>query len=104
MCNFCKNVWNYIFHFFRNPSDPTTVLATGRAFQLLSRNLHICCQLNVLAIVSVMNDILHHFLELIWINLEHYMDSVRHTARGTLQYLLRATKCAAGETFLCILK
>jgi hypothetical protein len=59
------------------------VLGVSRALLLLSRNLlSTALQLQD---VSVANDM----LEFVWTHLEHYMDSVRHSASGILLNIVK---------------
>ncbi|KAJ4445663.1 hypothetical protein ANN_12347 [Periplaneta americana] len=67
----------------RSTADSGMVLVVSRALLLLSRNL-----LNI-GSVTVVEGILLEMLQFMWIHLEHYMDSVRHSAAGILHNLVK---------------
>jgi hypothetical protein len=59
------------------------VLGVSRALLLLSRNL--LSAAGQLQNVSIVNGM----LEFVWTHLEHYMDSVRHSASGILLNIVK---------------
>lgn len=67
----------------RTMADSGMILGVSRALLLLSRNLlSTAVQLQDVSLVN-------HMLEFVWTHLEHYMDSVRHSASGILVNIVK---------------
>lgn len=67
----------------RTMADSGMILGVSRVLLLLSRNLlSTAVQLQDVSLVNYM-------LEFVWTHLEHYMDSVRHSASGILVNIVK---------------
>ncbi|PSN50021.1 hypothetical protein C0J52_03298 [Blattella germanica] len=99
-----RPVIHYIFDQLNSINQRTTansamVLAVSRTLLLLSRSAR------SLEDVSTIESFLPHLLQFVLIHLEHYMDSVRHSATGILQNLVelgskQQQKCEARKRIL----
>lgn len=68
--------------FFRSADTPSVVLGANRALALVSRSVEPLNNENLL-------HLLNKFLDHVWTQLGHYVDTVRHVAKSILVNLIK---------------
>lgn len=96
----------FFFPFF-STTESTIILAGCRGLQLLT---HILClgvrseetSHSVLALLNKSFEVIYTTLDFIWVHMDHYMDSVRHSANNMMQNIVQLGTAAESKGNFCM--